>query len=172
MVVMKHKWLRPIIEWTAIAALFIGLSLYLSRNMLPPASVAPELRLPQLTTIDPTSANLSLDVVQWQAAEKTLVYFFAPWCGVCRASMPGLTLLASKDTQVVTVALDWKTTEEVSQFVDKVGFEGKVLLGTAATKTAFQIDAYPSYYVIDKNGQVLHKDRGFSTPPGMWLRLQ
>ena len=85
--------------------------------------------------------------------------------------MPGLSLLPEQGAQVVVIALDWQNKDEVKQFIDKVGYSGKVLLGTDETKAAYNIDAYPSYYVVDNTGAVVHRDRGLSTPPGLWFRL-
>ena len=144
----------------------VSLSMYLAKDMLANEERAPLLSLPLLS-----QQGLSPATLQWQARDKTLIYFFAPWCTVCSVSMPGLTLLPESEAQVVAVALDWQSTEEVQQFIDRVGFEGTVLLGTDQVKSAYKIDAYPSYYVVDNKGNVIHRDRGFSTPPGLWLRL-
>ena len=163
------RWREWIIELVILIAIVTVLSLYLSRNMLQVEAEVPMLELPRLVAGE--SAH-TLESVQWDAADKTLIYFFAPWCSFCRVSMSGLSLLPEVEAQIVAVALDWESQENVSNFVKEVGFEKKVLLGNAATKAAFQIDAYPSYYVVDNQGQVVHKDRGFSTPPGVWLRLQ
>ena len=72
----------------------------------------------------------------------------------------------------MTVALDWETREEVEAFVSSVRFRGEVLLGDATTAQQYQVQGYPSYYVMDSNGRILHQDRGLSTPPGLWLRTQ
>jgi thiol-disulfide isomerase/thioredoxin len=100
------------------------------------------------------------------------VYFFAPWCSVCRISMPGLNLLEADDDAltVIAVALDWESVEEVETFITDSGFNGPVLLGHAQTGRDYQISGYPSYYIISQDGQIEHADRGLSTPPGLWLR--
>lgn len=166
------RWQKWILEFGILITVVVVLSVYLSRNMLQLEAEVPELQLPLLVTGETAQSSVSaLESVRWDAADKTLVYFFAPWCSFCRVSMSGLSLLPEVDAQIVAVALDWQTQEEVATFIKEVGFDKRVLLGTAQTKAAFKIDAYPSYYVVDKQGQVVHKDRGLSTPPGVWLRL-
>ncbi len=165
----RRPWYRPgrrtLIEIAVIIAVFIALSLWLSRHMLQREAPAPELNLPMLH-------NNSMAQLQWPSeAERTLVYFFAPWCSVCRVSMPGLNLLTDDERlRVVAIALSWEEKTAVEDFIRDTGFRGEVLLGTPETQRQYQVSGYPSYYVIDRNGRILHADRGLSTPPGLWLR--
>ncbi len=164
----KH-WPRPLrwgLEATLALVLFLLLSQWVSRHMLASDSSAPQARLPALGS-DPV-------MLQWPASSaRTLVYFFAPWCGVCRISMPGLNLIpASDDLQVYAVALDYDSVDQIEDFVDDIGFTGKVLLGNTTLKEQFRIQGYPSYYVLDQDGKILHRDQGLSTPPGLWLRTR
>ena len=164
-----RKWL---LELFVLIAIVTAISMYLVKDMLAVEQMVPALHLPELSAVSENGPGVGkVEIIQWQESEKTLVYFFAPWCSICSVSMKGLSLLPDTDTQIVVVALDWQNTEEVSQFIDRVGYEGTVLLGTNATKAAYKIDAYPSYYVVDNEGQVVHRDRGFSTPPGVFLRI-
>lgn len=144
--------------------------MYLVKDMLAVDEAVPQLHLPELSAVTENTGNPVVDI-HWQKRDKTLVYFFAPWCTVCSVSMPGLSLLPDSDAQIVVVALDWQSVDEVKLFIEKVGYEGTVLLGTDKIKAAYKIDAYPSYYVVDSEGNVVHRDRGLSTPPGIWFRL-
>ncbi len=77
--------------------------------------------------------------------------------------MPGLNLLGNEDLRVVAVALDWETRQEVKTFIHSAGFTDEVLLGNKSTAGQYQVQGYPSYYVMDSNGEILHQDRGLST---------
>ena len=161
------RLLRRLAGWLLVILLLGGLSLWVSRHMLSTATQAPGATLPLLSG---GQAQLL-----WPAAsERTLVYFFAPWCQICRLSMPGLNLLDSDhgSLRIVAVALDYDSEQDVRAFVEDVGFHGEVLLGTEQTRQDWQITGYPAYYVIARNGQIQHKDMGISTPPGLWLRTR
>lgn len=156
-------------RWLAEAALVLilvaGFSLWLNRHMLASGEPAPAETLPALPA--------GTGTLHWPAQhDKTLVYFFAPWCAVCKVSMPSLNLLSGDDLRVVVIALDWQNQAEVEDFVRSSGFQGEVLLGTADTMQSWQIDAFPSYYVVGRDGNILHRDRGFTTPPGLLLRTR
>lgn len=178
---------RRLTEVLLFVLAFALLSQWLSRHLLADGTQLANLQLPRLTnnptlTNDPvlthnsapTYNSVSSGRLQWPAEhDKTLIYFFAPWCGVCRVSMPGLnTLPDNQKVRVVAIALDYTSREEVAGFIDEVGFKQEVLLGNAALRAQFNIQGYPSYYVADRDGRVIHQDRGLSTPPGLWLRTQ
>jgi thiol-disulfide isomerase/thioredoxin len=158
------RWLGRLIELSLLIIGFVALSSWLGSHLLDDGSQIPELSLPQLNSVE--TGELS-----WPAAEeKTLVYFFAPWCSMCRISMPGLNLLTDKNLRVVAIAQDWQESAEVEEFTNDVGFDGEVFLGDANTLELFRVQGYPSYYVLDQNGRVIHQDQGVSTPPGLWIR--
>jgi thiol-disulfide isomerase/thioredoxin len=158
-------WQRYLLE----AALIIGLLLLVmqwnSRHLLSSGTSAPVVERPLLS-----SAFAAPQTLDWSQSPRTLVYFFAPWCGICRVSMPGLNTLNSPDLRIVAIALDWQNTDEIEDFVEKTGFNHPVLLGQQEDAQKWNIKAYPTYYVINQSGEILHRDVGLSTPPGLWLR--
>lgn len=163
----ERRWRRRLTEAVIALLLLTAFSLWLSRDMLPRGITAPAETLPRLTSEQATPNG---QLIWPSSADKTLVYFFAPWCAVCRVSMPSLNLLSRDGVRVVAVALDWQSQEDVRDFIERSGYQGAVLLGNADVAQRWQIDAYPSYYVISRDGHVLHRDRGLSTPPGLLLR--
>ena len=161
----RPRWQRWVLEGAVALLILTAATLWLTRDMLARQSAAPPLNLVTLQGADYP--------LQWPTQQRrTLVYFFAPWCSVCRISMPGLNLLEADDDAltVIAVALDWESVEEVETFITDSGFSGPVLLGHAQTGRDYQISGYPSYYIISQDGQIEHADRGLSTPPGLWLR--
>ena len=164
------RWPKRLLEYAVFILLFIALSSWLNRQLLDDGSQIPAINLP---TLHPTGGQQSKGQLSWPAEKpKTLVYLFAPWCSVCRISMPGLNLLPDEQLRVVAIALDWETPQQVEQFIAEVGYKGEVMLGDEQTRELFRVTGYPSYYVLDNKGEVLHQDRGLSTPPGLWLRTQ
>ena len=116
-------------------------------------------------------AQLEGDATQLlQGRSATLVYIFAPWCGVCRLSAHHLNGLKSESLQVKSLALSWKDAEDVRKFVAETGLEGPVLLGSESAGEALQVDSFPSYYLISGEGEVLRAWSGYTSKLGLWLR--
>lgn len=100
----------------------------------------------------------------------TVIYFFAPWCKVCALSIGNLQYLNADKVNVITVALDYSTVEEVQQFVSDHDVSAEVLLGTNRQKHQFNIKAYPTYYVLDKDHKVVSSSMGYSSALGLKFR--
>lgn len=115
--------------------------------------------------------TLQGDVFSLQKSnKKTVMYFFAPWCSICRYSISNLSIIDESEYNVVRVALDYSSTEEVQQFIDGVGVSGTVLMGNNVHKDVFNINAYPTYYVLDEALQVVANDMGYSSTLGIKMR--
>ena len=65
----------------------------------------------------------------------------------------------------------WNTIIGIDQFLTQHSLTMPILLGTKALQHEFQISAYPSYYLIDKNGQVKARNKGYTTELGMKLNV-
>jgi thiol-disulfide isomerase/thioredoxin len=104
--------------------------------------------------------------------KKTLIYFFASWCSLCRMSIGNLAVVDSKEYNVVRVALDYQSVEEINAFVKETGVRGLVLLGGEPHKKRFNISGYPTYYILNENLQVIKSDMGYSTSLGLKLRTE
>lgn len=102
-----------------------------------------------------------------------ILYFFAPWCGVCRVSMPNLDTVQSyfPGVSILAVALDFETPDEVKKFASDIGVTIPVLLGSESVRNQWNIDAYPSYVVIDADGKIRGSSIGYSSQLGMILRV-
>ena len=45
-----------------------------------------------------------------------------------------------------------------------------MLLGTQTTAKDWGVNVFPTYYIVDSAGRVRHRDYGYSTLAGLWLR--
>ncbi|QDP01283.1 TlpA family protein disulfide reductase [Thalassotalea sp. PS06] len=123
-----------------------------------------------LTTLN---SNI-VDLNQAMGSRKTVLYFFAPWCSICKYSIGNLQSLYEKhpgeQVQIYAIALDYVDVHEVETFVEGLDLTMPVLLGNESLKQAYQVSAYPSYYVLDGQQQVVHRSMGYSTELGLKLR--
>ncbi len=148
-------------------AVFVVVSTWQSRHMLATdRQAAPELR-------GVTLAGDPYDLAD-AGARPALVYFFAPWCKVCAASADNLNRLRRwrdpDDIEIVAVALDWGLAREVREYVERHGLNVTVVLGDARVRQLWQVQAYPSYYVLDGRHRIVRRDIGYSTQLGLWWR--
>jgi thiol-disulfide isomerase/thioredoxin len=151
-----------------IVAAFVAVTAFQTRNMLATdREPAPGLRAPTLTgeTFDLSASR----------GKPVLVYFFAPWCGICAASADNVErlrkLVGDDDLDIVTVALDWNGADEVREYVARHGVEGPVVLADTGVARAWQVYAFPTYYVLDSELGVARRDMGYSTQLGLLWRV-
>lgn len=172
-------WQRMLLDGVLVTLLLMLVLLWNTRHLLDTHQPAPVLQglllaTPPAAIPDQAAAHAEAQQhyqVEWHSP-RTLVYFFAPWCNVCRVSMPELQWLPSEGLQIVAVALDWQSGQEVAEMIRKTGFTGTVLLANSDIARSWQIRGYPTYYVVDQQGYIRHQDTGLTTPPGLWLRTR
>ncbi len=150
-----------------VLAVFVAATAYQTRNMLAAdREAAPELRS---TTLAGTTYDLG-----GATGRPALVYFFAPWCKICGASADNLERLRrwwdEDEFEIVAVALDWSTAEEVREYAQRHELSMPVLLADASVRTRWQVYAYPSYYVLDGEHRIARRDIGYSSQFGLWWR--
>jgi len=170
---MTKETRKKIISWLSQGLLFIGIFVLVAwwqqKDMLPTSS---ESISPRFTLVD-MQGNVH-DFVPRQQSQKTLVYFFAPWCSVCHASIDNIEeIKQSSDGKInfYAIALSWKNKQEIEAFLVEHDLTMPILMGTNETSEAFKIGGFPSYYVIDKSGKLTSRDMGYTTELGMRIRL-
>lgn len=129
-------------------------------------------------TIEPLQLPLirgTYEQLAWDEAKPTLLYFFAPWCGVCHLSIGNLHDLKEHyeddELRIAIVALSYSHIDEVEAFLAQHEMEIPVLLGSEQTTQAFKINAFPTYYILNKEGQIVSRDMGYSSELGLRARL-
>lgn len=107
-----------------------------------------------------------------QHEKTTVLYFFAPWCSICHASIDNLQALYLKNPhiEVIAIALDYQSRQAVVDFSQQHQLTFPIALGHNQLKQAYKINGYPSYYVIGENNQITGKSLGYSTELGLYLR--
>lgn len=162
-----RKYRARALEAALIIAVLIAIYAYQTRSLLDAdREPAPDLTL---TTLQGNDYRLAE-----HAGKPALVYFFAPWCPYCSASADNLVRLRQwreRDRlEIVVVALDWASRQEVIDYADRHGLNVPVLLGDASVAAAWRVYGFPIYYVLDSEHRVVWRDFGYSSQFGLWWR--
>jgi hypothetical protein len=158
----SHFWLSLAFDVAVLALLLFAVHSWQTRN-LPIDQEAPQTVLAALDGSGPRPAL---------AEGVGVVYFFAPWCRVCRVSIDNLDALVAGGAVDwgTVVALDYADTGEVQDFIDRTGVALPVLLGDGGTARDWSIRAFPTYYLIGADGRIHSRAVGYSTALGMRWR--
>ncbi len=110
--------------------------------------------------------DLAEQVFDLQSAtgQVVLVNFWATWCGPCVEEIPSLSRLVErmkgKPFKVVAVNIG-ESTEDIKQFVKSIPVNFDILLDKNGQAVRdWKVYAYPSNYLLDKNGQIQFAYRG------------
>jgi cytochrome c biogenesis protein CcmG/thiol:disulfide interchange protein DsbE len=148
--------------WLAVAAVAVVSALWLrSRDANPipePGGVAPDFTLP---TLD--GGTLSLSALRGSVVA---VNFWATWCAPCKAEIPDLAAVyaarGDRCLEVLGVAEDSGTREEVAAAAKELGINYPVLLDDAAGEVAelYEVPGYPRTVLVDADGRIRRVFRG------------
>jgi thiol-disulfide isomerase/thioredoxin len=159
----SRYWLALGFDLFALMIIMWGVHAWQTRD-LPLGEPAPSTLLNLLASNDLAPAI--------QHGEAGVVYFFAPWCGVCKHSIGNLDqqLLDGDLKWATAIALDFAHQSEVAEFVSETGIVLPVLLGSTQTAADWNVRAFPTYFVIDEAGNIASRSVGYSTSLGLRMR--
>ncbi len=131
-----------------------------------------------------TLKNLEGKEVSLQSLKgKTLILdFWATWCAPCKASFPGMQKMVNyyknnPDVQFLFVDTwedrneklntDEKKLQAVVDFINEKKYSFQVLMDNASTVVKdFKVEAIPTKFIVDKNGNVRYKVTGAQADEG------
>jgi cytochrome c biogenesis protein CcmG/thiol:disulfide interchange protein DsbE len=91
-----------------------------------------------------------------------LLNFWATWCAPCKIEMPWFVELqsqyGSQGLQIVGVAMDDSSKEDIAKFAKEMGVNYPVLLGKEAVGDAYGgVPALPESFFIGRDGKIVDK---------------
>ena len=124
---------------------------------LPILGASPEWELKRIDGTTMSSAELAGKVV--------VIDFWATWCPPCRDEIPGYIEmqkeLEAKGLVIVGVSLDQKGPGVVEKFAQQFKINYPLVMGDEGVVKAFGgIEAIPTTFLIDRDGQVRHRKVG------------
>ena len=91
-----------------------------------------------------------------------LLNFWATWCGPCKIEMPWFVELQKEygpdGFQIVGVAMDDSSKDDIAKFAQEMGVNYPVLLGKEAVGDAYGgVPALPESFFISRDGKIVDK---------------
>lgn len=162
--VAGHKKLRWAIELGVLVLAVVLIGLWQTRGHV--SGPAPAFAL---ETLD--GKTLGLEALKGKPA---LIAFWAPWCGVCKMESRNFSWakkVVGDRAHVISIASAFDDVSEVKGYVADHGVDYPVLLDRADLSQKFKVDAYPTVYFLDGEGNVKRSAVGYTTTAGLLLRL-
>ena len=100
-----------------------------------------------------------------------LIHFWASWCPTCKFESSNIEKI-SQNYEVITIAVQSGTNEEVKKYLDEHNLTFKVVNdedGFFSQK--FNIKAYPSTFIYDENKNLRFTEVGYTTTFGLYFRM-
>jgi thiol-disulfide isomerase/thioredoxin len=122
--------------------------------------LAPEFELKSLE-----GQNVKLSDFRGKAV---LLNFWATWCGPCKIEMPWFVELQKdygpQGFQIVGVAMDDASAEDIGKFVKELGVNYPILLGKESVGESYGgVGVLPTTFFIDRSGKVVAREFGLQS---------
>jgi thiol-disulfide isomerase/thioredoxin len=100
----------------------------------------------------------------------SLVYVFAPWCGVCKMSASNINSLAGY-ANIQALALSYEKESDVRSFTNETDLRVPVVLGQGKLEDGLNVGQFPTYFILDNRGKIVLGWSGYTTTLGLWMRV-
>jgi len=155
-------WRRRAIELLLFVMLIVGIRTWQQRDM--PSGMAPPLSGMRL---DGSAYALAARPVQ-----PVLVHFWASWCAICRVDQDSIAAIARDHPNTITVAMQSGSAAEVARHLAAQGLHFPVVNDAdGRLSAAWGVHAVPASFIIGTDGRIRFVEVGYTTGPGLRLRL-
>lgn len=103
--------------------------------------------------------------------KKILVHFWATWCPTCKFEASNIEKI-SKDYEVITVAVQSGSREQIQKYLDDNELTFKVVNDeNAVYSKKFNIKLFPTTLIFDKNKELKFSEVGYTSTAGLYSRM-
>lgn len=164
---MKEKWTFKSIAKEIISTLVLLFVISMVINYIRKPDVNEDIYRLELTDIK----GQGLKMYEFEK-EPLVVHFWATWCPTCKFEASNIEKI-SENYQVITVAVNSGSNEEISAYMKEHNLEYTVINDkSGALAKKFGIEAYPTTLIYDKKGKLKFTEVGYSTTLGLKARLE
>jgi thiol-disulfide isomerase/thioredoxin len=163
---VKRDPLIPIfIVAIVVGMLWAGVHFSRHRQSGPPGAGSPGTAAPNFELASLEGQNMKLSDLHGKAV---LLNFWATWCGPCKIEMPWFVELQKQygpeGLQIVGVAMDDASSEDIARFAKDLGVNYPILLGKEAVGQSYGgVSVLPTTFFIDRDGKILAREFGLQS---------
>ncbi len=100
-----------------------------------------------------------------------IIHFWATWCPTCKFEASNIEKI-SKDYEVLTIALQSGTKEEIDAYLAQNNLTFKVVNDNDGYfSSKFNIKAFPTTLIYDKDKNIKFTEVGYTTTAGLYSRM-
>ena len=100
-----------------------------------------------------------------------LIHFWATWCPTCKFESSNIEKI-SKDYEVITIAVQSGSKKQIKNYLDKNRLTFKVVNDeNAFYSQKFNIKAFPTTFIYDKDKNLKFTEVGYTTTAGLYSRM-
>ena len=125
----------------------------------------------------PAAAIQAMDIngqyieLEHYQGKETLIYFWATWCNICSMTRGSIDNIA-QDHPVITIASQSSSNKEIQAYQNKHQFDVTIINDKAGRlSNAYGVQAFPTIFVLDSQGNISDVEIGLSSEWGLRLRL-
>lgn len=157
-----QRWRKPLVEALAVLAVLLVIRAVQARTLVSG-------RAPSIVTRSLDGAEARIGSASSQAH---VLWFFATWCTVCRASEHNIAAL-SGNPNIILVASDSGSAESVRAFARARGIDRLRIINDedGALARRFGVRSFPTTFAIASDGSIRSTDVGYSSELGLRWRL-
>lgn len=159
------RWARWTAEIGLVLLVFLGIQWWQARDV--PRGPAPDFTAPM-------AEGGRSGLAQWRTAHPGAtfgIYFWAEWCPICKAQEGSVDALRA-DWPVLTVAMRSGDATAVATVLRERGLDWPAAVDADGDIAArYGLHGVPAFVVVDGRGEIRSVAVGYTTEPGMRLRL-
>jgi thiol-disulfide isomerase/thioredoxin len=100
-----------------------------------------------------------------------IIHFWATWCPTCKLEASNIQKI-SEDYEVITIAVQSGTKEEIEKYLDEHKLNFKVVNDEDGFYSqTFNIKAFPTTFIYDKNKNLKFSEVGYTSTAGLYSRM-
>ena len=103
--------------------------------------------------------------------EPVILHFWATWCPTCKLEISNIQKI-SKDYEVLTIVVNSGSNKDIREYMEKNNLNFRFINDNDKRfAKKFNISAYPTTFIYDKNKNLRFSEVGYTTTFGLYLRL-